>query len=261
MSLIPKPRKECLRRLRDFVAQKVQHTPGGDAPSDAQPAAGPSRELSTVGFSSGETPEQSDEPNTLNSILERISELERVTAAQAHKITSLEEKNRALEAALGQKCAELHDETSTNQTTISQLDEIMEKNRYLEEMIEFHESKFDQVAGEVIDQRDKLEELMSEVEQLQQNLNNSSNNRSAQPSGSQPSCSPFQYWTKEACNLIGTKKPEEKSTVAFRCFEDDCAWQNKKVTLNAYILHLKRKPHNFNVRRDPDIDTLPKLQN
>ena len=53
----------------------------------------------------------------------------------------------------------------------------------------------------------------------------------------QPNETPFQYWKRRACDEIGTSKQGEKATTPFGCFDSNCNWQGKTVTLNAYILH------------------------
>ena len=71
-----------------------------------------------------------------------------------------------------------------------------------------------------------------------------------------PTETPFQFWKRRACEDIGTSKQGEKSTNSFGCFDSNCSWQGKTVTLNAYILHLKRH-HGQNIKTNPDLQYLP----
>lgn len=68
---------------------------------------------------------------------------------------------------------------------------------------------------------------------------------------------PFRYWKRKACERLGTLKRGEKSRNIFGCFDARCRWQGKQVTLNAYILHLKRH-HGQNVQANPDTQYLPR---
>ena len=102
------------------------------------------------------------------------------------------------------------------------------------------------------DREHKLDTLLNE---LKSEVDNLSSGRSR----SQPQCTPWQHWKSEACTIIGTSRQGQRSTRAFRCFDDNCHWRNKCVTLNAYINHLKREPHNINISTDPDLRHLPKV--
>ena len=99
---------------------------------------------------------------------------------------------------------------------------------------------------------DKLDKLVDELKSKIDNLNSGR-------SQSQPQCTPWQYWKSEACTIIGTSRQGQKSTRTFGCFDDNCPWRNKCVTLNAYINHLKREPHNVNISTNPDMRLLPKV--
>ena len=87
------------------------------------------------------------------------------------------------------------------------------------------------------------------VEELKQKLDTISH-------PNQPNETPFQYWKRRACDEIGTSKQGEKATTPFGCFDSNCNWQGKTVTLNAYILHLKRH-HGQNIKTNPDLQYLP----
>ena len=99
---------------------------------------------------------------------------------------------------------------------------------------------------------DKLDTVINELRSKIDDLNSGR-------SRSQPLCTPWQFWKSEACNIIGTSSQGQKSTRTFRCFDNNCHWQDKSVTLNAYINHLKREPHNINISTNPDIRCLPKV--
>ena len=99
---------------------------------------------------------------------------------------------------------------------------------------------------------DKLDTLLNE---LKSKLDDLSSGRSR----SQPQCTPWQHWKSEACTIIGTSRQGQKSTRMFRCFDDNCHWRDKCVTLNAYINHLKREPHGINISTNPDQRCLPKV--
>ena len=101
-----------------------------------------------------------------------------------------------------------------------------------------HEEKLDALLGEL---KSKIDDLTSER------------------SRSQPQCTPWQRWKSEACSIIGTSRQGQKSIRTFRCHDDNCHWKDKCVTLNAYINHLKREPHNINISTNPDLHWLPKV--
>ena len=100
--------------------------------------------------------------------------------------------------------------------------------------------------------QDKLDTLLSE---LKSKVDNLYSGRSQSP----PHCTPWQHWKSEACTIIGTSKQGQKSTREFRCYDDNCDWKDKCVTLNAYINHLKREPHKINISTNPDLRWLPKV--
>ena len=87
------------------------------------------------------------------------------------------------------------------------------------------------------------------VEELKEKLNTISH-------PNQPNETPFQYWKRRACDEIGTSKQGEKASTPYGCFDSNCNWQGKTVTLNAYILHLKRH-HGQNIKTNPDLQYLP----
>ena len=67
-------------------------------------------------------------------------------------------------------------------------------------------------------------------------------------------------WHQQACNIIGAAHSRVAPTNTYKCVHshEGCTWVNKKVTLQAYVLHLKRK-HGENVSQNPDLSLLPVL--
>ena len=67
-------------------------------------------------------------------------------------------------------------------------------------------------------------------------------------------------WHQQACNIIGAAHSRVAPTNTYKCVHshEGCTWVNKKVTLQAYVLHLKRK-HGENVSENPDLSLLPVL--
>ena len=96
----------------------------------------------------------------------------------------------------------------------------------------------------------KMLQIKKELEELQSKVDQISNFRPE---------TPWQEWKCRACQIIGTNKAYEKAINTFRCFDDKCIWKDKKVTLNGYTLHLKRK-HNHNIVTQPYIHMLPKVE-
>ena len=65
-------------------------------------------------------------------------------------------------------------------------------------------------------------------------------------------------WHEQANAIIGASHSRATPTHAYRCAHAGCDWRNKKVTLQAYVLHLKRK-HGTNISDNPDLSLLPVL--
>ena len=67
-------------------------------------------------------------------------------------------------------------------------------------------------------------------------------------------------WHQQACDIIGAAHSRVAPTNTYKCVHshEGCSWINKKVTLQAYVLHLKRK-HGENVSQNPDLSLLPVL--
>ena len=68
-----------------------------------------------------------------------------------------------------------------------------------------------------------------------------------------PGITAWQAWKEEASNTLDINKPTEKpsSGTKFRCAHRGCDYLNKQVRLNAYILHVHRKP-NIKSSTNPD---------
>jgi len=70
-------------------------------------------------------------------------------------------------------------------------------------------------------------------------------------------------WHKKANDKIGTMSSRTMTDCKFySCAhahnDGACTWHNKKVTLQAYILHLQRR-HRQNISSNPDMNPLPVL--
>ena len=65
-------------------------------------------------------------------------------------------------------------------------------------------------------------------------------------------------WHDQANARIGAKNSRAKPKKYYGCAHEGCDWRNKKVTLQAYVLHLKRK-HGENISDNPDQNLLPVL--
>ena len=65
-------------------------------------------------------------------------------------------------------------------------------------------------------------------------------------------------WHDQANARIGAKNSRAKPEKSYGCAHEGCDWRNKKVTLQAYVLHLKRK-HGENISDNPDQNLLPVL--
>ena len=65
-------------------------------------------------------------------------------------------------------------------------------------------------------------------------------------------------WHEQANSRIGAKNSRAKPERSYGCAHEGCDWRNKKVTLQAYVLHLKRK-HGENISDNPDLNLLPML--
>ena len=65
-------------------------------------------------------------------------------------------------------------------------------------------------------------------------------------------------WHQRASNIIGAEDSRSAPTHAYECAHarnGGCTWRNKRVTLQAYVLHLQRK-HRQNISSTPNMDLL-----
>ena len=103
------------------------------------------------------------------------------------------------------------------------------------------------------DLSDKVKELEDTLKQLESKVN------SFGAGSSSGGCTPWQQWKKKACDIVGAANPNQKSRHVYNCYDSNCKWKNKKVTLNAYIHHLKRNPHLIAINNNPDDMYLPRV--
>ena len=74
-----------------------------------------------------------------------------------------------------------------------------------------------------------------------------------------PEQNPVKVWHQRANNIIGAEHSRGTASHAYDCAHaqnDGCTWQNKRVTLQAYVLHLQRK-HQQKISNTPNLDLLP----
>ena len=57
-----------------------------------------------------------------------------------------------------------------------------------------------------------------------------------------PGMTAWQAWKGEACSRLGVGKPTEKPAVdiKYKCVGHGCNYTDKNVSVNAYILHVRR---------------------
>ena len=67
---------------------------------------------------------------------------------------------------------------------------------------------------------------------------------------------PARGWHEEARTIIGAPDSRSAPTNAYQCAHHGCDWRNKRVTLQAYVLHLQRK-HRVKIADNPDVALLP----
>ena len=66
----------------------------------------------------------------------------------------------------------------------------------------------------------------------------------------------LKIWHQRANNIIGAEHSRCAPTRAYGCAHDGCTWINKRVTLQAYVLHLQRK-HRIKISENPSLNHLP----
>ena len=92
--------------------------------------------------------------------------------------------------------------------------------------------------------------LEAELESVKRTL---ADIRAAPP---QPRQTAQKIWHQRANNIIGAEHSRCAPTHEYGCAHDGCTWKDKKVTLQAYILHLQRK-HRVKISENPDFNLLP----
>ena len=113
-----------------------------------------------------------------------------------------------------------------------------------------------------------LEELCTTLDTrcntLETQLNNAQQQltqTTAAPRGRQQYQNLVKRWHENANSITGAAHSRASPTNAFDCVHSPrggCRWQNKKVTMQAYVLHLKRN-HGENISDNPDLSLLPVL--
>ena len=75
-----------------------------------------------------------------------------------------------------------------------------------------------------------------------------------------PGMTAWQAWKGEACSRLGVGKPTDKpaSDIKYKCVQPGCNYRDKCVSLNAYILHVRRH-HGVVLNVNPDRSWLPAL--
>ena len=66
-------------------------------------------------------------------------------------------------------------------------------------------------------------------------------------------------WHQRANSIIGAEHSRVAPSYVYKCAHarnGGCNWRNKRVTLQAYVLHLQRK-HRQKISNNPDVDLLP----
>lgn len=193
------------------------------------------------------------------------SRIERLEKHCEQRVRAVEKENYLLEKEnyLLRKKVELLESTNRAlRNTLAEKDSYIEQ---LENTIRSQKRELDTIEQKYSDQVDDLRKKVDMIEQALQNRQVATPPTTTSPSAEvneicdqQPQCSPWQFWKRKACNIIWTGTPNEKSSRTIHCYDTNCGWGNT-VSLNAYILHLKRKPHFINVKYNPDQKFLPRV--
>ena len=175
---------------------------------------------------------------------ESFSTLEQENAELRESFSLLELENTEVRESCSNHnvaLVELKDSlTQLESTGMSQQTAAPRTSRDLENRISHMERAFPM---DLIELNDKIEELKSQLDNFEAR------------SSSEP-LTRWQQWKKEACRIIGTSNPNAKSQSAFQCHDANCTWKNKRVTLNAYIQHMKRN-HEIILNSNPHSSYLP----
>ena len=104
--------------------------------------------------------------------------------------------------------------------------------------------------------REEINTLKEEVRLLKEEI-------ARMKAAPRPRQSQHKIWHQDANNIVGAMDSRSAPTHSYDCVfahgpDGRCTWRNKKVTLQAYVLHLKRK-HRLNVSDNPEMRLLPVL--
>lgn len=181
-----------------------------------------------------------------NEIITRLQNLEKKIEGYEKKVEELEASNASLRSSLDDQSKQLE---ATKVALENQIEAAMQAIRNIS-------GGGGQAppgpSSSALEPR--VESLSGKVDELQAQLDDMGR------SPPQPQESPFQYWKEKACAMLGIDKQGDTSTVPFGCFDEECNWQNRTLTLNAYIQHLKRN-HGINLidMKVPDLEYLPNV--
>jgi len=109
--------------------------------------------------------------------------------------------------------------------------------------------------------REEIEALKSEVKELREEVTRLK--AAPPPVATPPPRSQYKIWHQESNRITGAFDSRSPPTHSYDCAlhgSDRCGWCNKRVTLQAYVLHLKRK-HRLNISDNPEMRLLPVLSN
>ena len=109
--------------------------------------------------------------------------------------------------------------------------------------------------------REEIEALKTEVKELREEVTRLK--AAPPPVVSPPPRSQYKIWHQESNRITGAFDSRNPPTHLYDCAlhgSEGCGWCNKRVTLQAYILHLKRK-HRLNISDNPEMRLLPVLSN
>ena len=176
---------------------------------------------------------------------QKIETLEKKNVEYEHRIEQLEASNASLRSSLDDQSKQLE---ATKVALENQIEAAMQAIRN----VSGGGQALPGQSSSALEPR--VESLSGKVDELQAQLDDIGK------SPPQPQETPFQYWKTKACTILGISRQGDTTTVPFGCFDEECNWQNRTLTLNAYIQHLKRN-HGINLidMEVPDLEYLPKV--
>ena len=83
------------------------------------------------------------------------------------------------------------------------------------------------------------------------------------PVATPPPRSQYKIWHQESNGIVGAYDSRSPTTHSYDCAlhgSDGCGWYNRRATLQAYILHLKRE-NRLNILDNHEMRLLPVLSN